>query len=48
MHGKVVETRSIDLQISFVVIHLGVTGLKKSGFMCFLDLFGGKEGESLV
>ena len=34
MYGDVV-----DLQMSLVVILLGVTGLKKIGFLCLLDLF---------
>ena len=29
-----------DLDIALVVIGLGVTGLKKTGFMDLLDLFG--------
>ena len=29
-----------DLEIPLVVIGLGVTGLKKTGFVYFLDLFG--------
>ena len=30
-----------DLEIPFVVIGLGVTGLKKIGFVYHIDLFGG-------
>ena len=31
------------LVIPFVVIRLGVTGPKKTEFLCLLDLFGGRE-----
>ena len=27
----------------FVMIRLGVTGLKKTEFLCFLDLLGGRR-----
>ena len=32
-----------DLEIPLVAIRLGVTGLKKTGLVYFLDLFRGKE-----
>ena len=31
----------VDLEISLVVIRLGVTGLKKTGFMYLMNLFRG-------
>ena len=31
-----------DVEISVVVIQLGVTGLKKTWFMYLVDLFGGR------
>ena len=34
-----------DLEISLVVIRLGVTRLKKTRFVNLLDLFGGTEGK---
>ena len=34
-----------DLEISLVVIGQGVTRLKKSGFVYFLDLVEGRVGE---
>ena len=35
-----------DLEILIVVIGLGVTGLKITGFMYLLDLFGEGRGEN--
>ena len=39
-----------DLEIPLVIIGLRVTGLKKTGFVYLLDLFGegGGEGERVV
>ena len=34
-----------DFKISFVVIRLGVTGLKKTWFVYLLDLFVGRENK---
>ena len=36
-----------DLEISFVVIRLGVTGLKRTGLVYLLNVFGGsgKKGQ---
>ena len=39
------DLTSGDWKILFVVIRLGVKGLKTARFVCFLDLFGGRRGE---
>ena len=38
-----------DLEVLFVVIQMGVAGLKKSKLVCLLGLFGerGKEGGAI-
>lgn len=46
-HRKVSDSRSI-YKILLVVIWLGVTGLKKTVFVCFLDLFGRRGRERVV
>ena len=35
-------------KILLVVIPLGVTGLKKTKFVCFLDIFGSRGGKSVA
>ena len=37
-----------DLEISLLVIRLGVTRLKKSMFVCLLDLFGGRGRSGVI
>ena len=42
-----IEAQS-NYKILLVVIRLGVTGLKKTKFVCFLDIFGSRGGKSVV